>query len=202
MSSMKTITNMSRYVGPVSSPDAVLGKCHRSLGVGSVLPLCLFIPVIDAHRKAIFHSLTNRTVAPQGEELGLMKPLSVSSCSCSASSFISDGVNLYGARAIGVAPVRTKRASCIVLGLVAITMPGSCRAATDIFALTCLFLTETSFATYVPVLGNCPPWHCMGSFISSGLNVGIPPYSIFFKPLVSPTTPSVALKVQGLASLG
>ncbi|GJW12481.1 hypothetical protein Tco_1578308 [Tanacetum coccineum] len=33
-----------------------------------------------------------------------MKPLSVSSCSCSASSFISDGANLYGARATGVAP--------------------------------------------------------------------------------------------------
>nr|GFC79694.1 hypothetical protein HannXRQ_Chr14g0442131 [Tanacetum cinerariifolium] len=48
--------------------------------------------------------LTNRTGAPQGEELGLMKPLSVSSCSFSASSFISDGANLYGARATGAAP--------------------------------------------------------------------------------------------------
>ncbi|GKF35906.1 hypothetical protein Tco_0112664, partial [Tanacetum coccineum] len=44
------------------------------------------------------------TGAPQGEELGLMKPLSVSSCSCSASSFISNGANLYGAHATGVAP--------------------------------------------------------------------------------------------------
>ncbi|GKD25074.1 hypothetical protein Tco_1231288, partial [Tanacetum coccineum] len=47
---------------------------------------------------------TNRTGVPQGEELGLMKPLSVSSCSCSASSFIFDGANLYGARATGAAP--------------------------------------------------------------------------------------------------
>nr|GFA06703.1 hypothetical protein HannXRQ_Chr14g0442131 [Tanacetum cinerariifolium] len=48
--------------------------------------------------------LKNKTEAPQGEELGLMKPLSVSSCSCSASSFILDGVNLYGARATGATP--------------------------------------------------------------------------------------------------
>ncbi|GJS20797.1 hypothetical protein Tco_0449429 [Tanacetum coccineum] len=47
---------------------------------------------------------TKRIRAPQGGELGLMKPLSISSCSCSASSFISDGANLYGARAMGVAP--------------------------------------------------------------------------------------------------
>nr|GEV02386.1 ubiquitin hydrolase [Tanacetum cinerariifolium] len=52
--------------------------------------------------------LTNRTGAPQGEELGLMKPLSVSSCSGSASSFISDGANLYGARATGAAPEKIK----------------------------------------------------------------------------------------------
>nr|GFB95920.1 hypothetical protein [Tanacetum cinerariifolium] len=32
--------------------------------------------------------LTNRTGAPQGEELGLIKPLSDSSFSCSANSFI------------------------------------------------------------------------------------------------------------------
>ncbi|GKG20152.1 hypothetical protein Tco_0379953, partial [Tanacetum coccineum] len=43
--------------------------------------------------------LTNKTGAPQGEELGLMKPLSESSCSCSDNSFISDGANRYGARA-------------------------------------------------------------------------------------------------------
>nr|GEY99638.1 putative reverse transcriptase domain-containing protein [Tanacetum cinerariifolium] len=49
--------------------------------------------------------LTNMTGAPQGEELGLIKPLSISSCSCSTSSFISDGANLYGAHATSVAPV-------------------------------------------------------------------------------------------------
>ncbi|GKF05017.1 hypothetical protein Tco_0035685 [Tanacetum coccineum] len=32
--------------------------------------------------------LTNKTGAPQGEELGLMNPLSESSCNCSDSSFI------------------------------------------------------------------------------------------------------------------
>ncbi|GKG08288.1 hypothetical protein Tco_0334120, partial [Tanacetum coccineum] len=37
------------------------------------------------------------TEAPQGEELGLINPLSESSCS-------SDGVNIYGARARGAAP--------------------------------------------------------------------------------------------------
>ncbi|GKD70536.1 hypothetical protein Tco_1324626, partial [Tanacetum coccineum] len=47
---------------------------------------------------------TNKTKAPQGEELGLIKPLSESSCSCSDNSFISDGANRYGARATGAAP--------------------------------------------------------------------------------------------------
>nr|GFC14776.1 hypothetical protein [Tanacetum cinerariifolium] len=42
--------------------------------------------------------------APQGEELGLMKPLSDSSINCSANSFVSEGANRYGARANGVAP--------------------------------------------------------------------------------------------------
>ncbi|GKB99210.1 hypothetical protein Tco_0985347, partial [Tanacetum coccineum] len=48
--------------------------------------------------------LTNKIEAPQGEELGLMKPLSRSSCSCSDNSFISEGANRYGARATGAAP--------------------------------------------------------------------------------------------------
>ncbi|GKB75248.1 hypothetical protein Tco_0942143 [Tanacetum coccineum] len=48
--------------------------------------------------------LTNKTGAPQGEELGLMKPLSEISCSYSDNSFISDGANRYGARATGAAP--------------------------------------------------------------------------------------------------
>ncbi|GJY51528.1 hypothetical protein Tco_0442375 [Tanacetum coccineum] len=49
-------------------------------------------------------SLTNKTGAPQGEELGLMNPLSESSCNCSDNSFILDGANRYGARATGAAP--------------------------------------------------------------------------------------------------
>ncbi|GJR21118.1 hypothetical protein Tco_0969645 [Tanacetum coccineum] len=48
--------------------------------------------------------LTNKTGAPQGEELGLMNPLSESSCNCSDNSFILDGANRYGARATGAAP--------------------------------------------------------------------------------------------------
>nr|GFC32717.1 hypothetical protein [Tanacetum cinerariifolium] len=48
--------------------------------------------------------LTNETGAPQGEELGLMKPLSKSSCNCFDNSFISDEANRYGAQATGVAP--------------------------------------------------------------------------------------------------
>nr|GFC56858.1 hypothetical protein [Tanacetum cinerariifolium] len=48
--------------------------------------------------------LTNRTRAPQGEELGLMKPLLDSSFSCSSNSFISEGANQLGARATGAAP--------------------------------------------------------------------------------------------------
>ncbi|GKF67005.1 hypothetical protein Tco_0193522 [Tanacetum coccineum] len=48
--------------------------------------------------------LTNKTGAPQGEELGLIKPLLDSSCSCSENSFISEGANQYGARATGAAP--------------------------------------------------------------------------------------------------
>ncbi|GKE38427.1 hypothetical protein Tco_1461832, partial [Tanacetum coccineum] len=48
--------------------------------------------------------LTNKTGAPQVEELGLMNPLSESSCNCSDNSFISDGANRYGARATGTTP--------------------------------------------------------------------------------------------------
>ncbi|GKF46119.1 hypothetical protein Tco_0135921 [Tanacetum coccineum] len=48
--------------------------------------------------------LTNKTGAPQGEELGLMKPLSESSCSCSDNSFISNGANRYDALATDATP--------------------------------------------------------------------------------------------------
>ncbi|GJY35349.1 hypothetical protein Tco_0420727 [Tanacetum coccineum] len=48
--------------------------------------------------------LTNKTEAPQGEELGLMNPLLESSCNCSDNSFILDGANRYDARAMGTAP--------------------------------------------------------------------------------------------------
>ncbi|GKF64383.1 hypothetical protein Tco_0187831, partial [Tanacetum coccineum] len=48
--------------------------------------------------------LTNKIEAPQGEKLGLMKPLSEISCSCFDNSFILEGVNRYGARATGAAP--------------------------------------------------------------------------------------------------
>ncbi|GKC33915.1 hypothetical protein Tco_1046299, partial [Tanacetum coccineum] len=41
--------------------------------------------------------------APQGKELGLMNPLSESSCNCFDNSFISDGANRYGARATDAA---------------------------------------------------------------------------------------------------
>ncbi|GJW84525.1 hypothetical protein Tco_0157670 [Tanacetum coccineum] len=58
-----------------------------------------------AHReRPILSYLKQNWSSPNVEELGLMKPLSVSSCSCFASSFISDGANLYGACATGVAP--------------------------------------------------------------------------------------------------
>ncbi|GJW28805.1 hypothetical protein Tco_0045680 [Tanacetum coccineum] len=48
--------------------------------------------------------LTKKTRAPQGEELGLMKPFSESSYSCSDNSFILDRTNRYGAQATGAAP--------------------------------------------------------------------------------------------------
>nr|GEX53782.1 putative reverse transcriptase domain-containing protein [Tanacetum cinerariifolium] len=44
---------------------------------------------------------------------------------------------------------------------------------------------------------KCPPWHCMSGFRSSGLNVGVPPYSIFSNHWLSPTTPLVPLKFKG-----
>ncbi|KAJ0533204.1 hypothetical protein Hanom_Chr00s000001g01596571 [Helianthus anomalus] len=47
---------------------------------------------------------TNSTGAPQGEELGRIKPFSKSSCSCFDSSSNSDGARRYGARAMGAAP--------------------------------------------------------------------------------------------------
>ncbi|MFS7943223.1 hypothetical protein Hanom_Chr06g00497731 [Helianthus anomalus] len=46
---------------------------------------------------------TNNTGAPQGEELGRIKPFSKSSCSCFDSSSNSDGARRY-ARAMGAAP--------------------------------------------------------------------------------------------------
>ncbi|GJR03004.1 hypothetical protein Tco_0525988 [Tanacetum coccineum] len=49
--------------------------------------------------------LTNKTRAPQGEELGLIKALSKSSCNCSDNSFISNGANQEGARATVAAQV-------------------------------------------------------------------------------------------------
>ncbi|GKG41025.1 hypothetical protein Tco_0470237, partial [Tanacetum coccineum] len=55
--------------------------------------------------------LTNKTGAPQGEELGLIKSLSDSSFNCSDNSFISEGANRYGARATGAAPGKTSRKS-------------------------------------------------------------------------------------------
>ncbi|GJS83656.1 U4/U6 small nuclear ribonucleoprotein PRP4-like protein [Tanacetum coccineum] len=49
--------------------------------------------------------LTNKTGDPQGEEQGLIKPLSDSSFSCSNNSFISEGANRQGARATGATSV-------------------------------------------------------------------------------------------------
>ncbi|GJV20301.1 hypothetical protein Tco_1369321 [Tanacetum coccineum] len=96
-------------------------------------------------RKSDDTAIYNRTGAPKGKELGLMKPLSVSSCSCSASSFISNGANLYGSRATGVA----------LVGVITIR--------------------ELNAVDTKLISAPCPPWHCMGSFMSSGLNVGVPP---------------------------
>ncbi|GKA86701.1 hypothetical protein Tco_0808412 [Tanacetum coccineum] len=47
--------------------------------------------------------LTNRTGAPQGEQLGLINHLSASSCSLLDSSCIFDGASIYGAHATGAA---------------------------------------------------------------------------------------------------
>ncbi|MFS7897881.1 hypothetical protein Hanom_Chr00s013561g01750971 [Helianthus anomalus] len=47
---------------------------------------------------------TKRTGAPQGDELGLIKPFANSSSNWVLNSFISVGANLYGALAIGAAP--------------------------------------------------------------------------------------------------
>nr|GFC25213.1 hypothetical protein [Tanacetum cinerariifolium] len=49
--------------------------------------------------------LTNRTGAPQGKELGLIKPLSDNSFSYSDKSFIPEGASRQGACATGAAPV-------------------------------------------------------------------------------------------------
>ncbi|MFS7976617.1 hypothetical protein Hanom_Chr10g00894491 [Helianthus anomalus] len=47
---------------------------------------------------------TKSTGAPQGDELGRIKPFSKSSCNCLDNSSNSDGAKRYGARAIGAAP--------------------------------------------------------------------------------------------------
>nr|GEZ13270.1 putative reverse transcriptase domain-containing protein [Tanacetum cinerariifolium] len=62
-----------------------------------------FVVYSDALHKGLGVVLMQRekTGAPQGEELGLMKPLSESSYSCSDNSFILDEANRYGARATG-----------------------------------------------------------------------------------------------------
>ncbi|MFS8021575.1 hypothetical protein Hanom_Chr16g01429031 [Helianthus anomalus] len=54
--------------------------------------------------KAPSFFFTNNTGAPQGEELGRIKPFSKSSCSCFDSSSSSVGAKRYGARAMGAAP--------------------------------------------------------------------------------------------------
>ncbi|MFS7943685.1 hypothetical protein Hanom_Chr06g00503151 [Helianthus anomalus] len=48
--------------------------------------------------------LTNKIGAPQGDELGLMKPFASNSSSCVLNSFIYVGANLQGALATGAAP--------------------------------------------------------------------------------------------------
>ncbi|GKC47697.1 hypothetical protein Tco_1065419 [Tanacetum coccineum] len=126
---------------------------------------------------------TNRTEAPQGEELGLMKPLSVSSCSCSASSFISDGANLYGARATGVAPVANSM-HLHSFGLVAITLHGSFVGKPSTYFST-WSISSGNIDAISAVLGNVEMLaiviffsilrHYMGSSWSSGLNIGVPP---------------------------
>nr|GFC84868.1 hypothetical protein [Tanacetum cinerariifolium] len=60
--------------------------------------------LLESNRSGIPLVELNKIGAPQGEELGLMNPLSESSCSCSDNSFILDGANRYGARATGAAP--------------------------------------------------------------------------------------------------
>ncbi|GJZ91787.1 hypothetical protein Tco_0663852 [Tanacetum coccineum] len=88
-------------IGACSASALSSGK--RSLPFSPQFKLDSFL--IDAHpAKRTVLLLTNKTGAPQGEELGLKKPLSESSCNCSDNSFISDGANRYGARATGAAP--------------------------------------------------------------------------------------------------
>ncbi|MFS7966851.1 hypothetical protein Hanom_Chr09g00778721 [Helianthus anomalus] len=55
-------------------------------------------------RKVPSFFFTNNTGAPQGEEIGRIKPFSKSSCSFFDSSSSSVGAKRYGARAIGAAP--------------------------------------------------------------------------------------------------
>ncbi|GKD79156.1 hypothetical protein Tco_1341777, partial [Tanacetum coccineum] len=64
-------------IGDTLTSDRSLNK-YSTLAAGRI-----------GYRSLGLGSGSSLTGAPQGEELGLMKPLSVSSCSCSASSFIS-----------------------------------------------------------------------------------------------------------------
>ncbi|KAF5793856.1 hypothetical protein HanXRQr2_Chr08g0321631 [Helianthus annuus] len=59
--------------------------------------------------------LTNKIGAPQGDELGLIKPLAKSSSNCVLNSFISVGANLYGALATGAAPgmISIRNSTCL-----------------------------------------------------------------------------------------
>ncbi|GJZ85361.1 retrovirus-related pol polyprotein from transposon TNT 1-94 [Tanacetum coccineum] len=64
----------------------------------------------------------------------------------------------------------------IVLGIVAITLPWIVSGKPPTYFSTWSITSgNIRSGTLVPVLGNCPSWHCMSSFMSSGLNVGIPP---------------------------
>ena len=55
-------------------------------------------------RRVLSFFFANRTRAPHGEVLGLMKPLSSSSCSWTLSSYNSTGAILYGVIEIGEVP--------------------------------------------------------------------------------------------------
>ncbi|GKE00378.1 hypothetical protein Tco_1388361, partial [Tanacetum coccineum] len=77
-------------------------KALVQYNAGSAFPICQNVSPLSMKDPSFF--MTNKTRAPQGEELGLVNPLSEISYNWVDNSCISDRASLYVDRATGATP--------------------------------------------------------------------------------------------------